>query len=116
MDRQTGAGRLCQTGGRRLHRQIGAALRTDRRDRTARVDKSIVAKLAGGNVQEAFCHLKGWYRAASEMQSKLTVLPHNGTPDFGAGRLVRVETVPRGPPPTSSYSNRYRRRRTITKQ
>jgi hypothetical protein len=25
----------------------------------------------GGNVQEAFCHLKGWYRAASEMQAKL---------------------------------------------
>ncbi len=24
----------------------------------------------GGNVQEAFCHLKGWYRATSEMQAK----------------------------------------------
>jgi hypothetical protein len=24
--------------------------------------------LWGGNVQEAFCHLKGWYQAASEMQ------------------------------------------------
>ncbi len=23
-----------------------------------------------GNVQEAFCHLKGWYRAASETQAK----------------------------------------------
>jgi hypothetical protein len=64
------AGRLCQTGGRRLHHQIGAALRNDRRDRTARVGKSIVAKLAGGNVKEAFRHLKGWYRAASETQSK----------------------------------------------
>ncbi len=24
----------------------------------------------GGNVQEAFCHLKGWYRATLEMQAK----------------------------------------------
>ncbi len=63
-------GRLCQTGGRRLHRQIGAALRNDRRDRTARVGENIVTELAGGNVQEAFRHLKGWYRAASETQSK----------------------------------------------
>jgi hypothetical protein len=63
-------GRLCQTGGRRLHRQIGAALRKDRRDWTANVGKNIVAKLAGGNVQEAFRHLKGWYRTASETQSK----------------------------------------------
>jgi hypothetical protein len=64
------SGRLCQTGGRRLHRQIGAALRNDRRDRTAHVGESIVAELAGGDVQEAFRHLKGWYRAASETQSK----------------------------------------------
>jgi len=64
------AGCLCQTGGRRLHRQIGAALRNDRRDRTARVGENIVTELAGGNVQEAFRHLKGWYRAASETQSK----------------------------------------------
>jgi hypothetical protein len=64
------AGLLCQTGGRRLHSQIGAALLNDRRDQTARVGESIIAELAGGNVQEAFRHLKGWYRAASEMQSK----------------------------------------------
>ncbi len=62
--------RLCQTGGRQLRREIGAALRNDQRDQTARVGKNIVAKLAGGNVQEAFRHLKGWYRAASETQSK----------------------------------------------
>ncbi len=47
-------GRLRQTGGRRLHRQIGAALRNDRRDWTANVGENIVAELAGGNVQEAF--------------------------------------------------------------
>jgi hypothetical protein len=30
----------------------------------------IKSELTGGNVQEAFCHLKGWHRAASEMQAK----------------------------------------------
>jgi hypothetical protein len=64
------AGRLCQTGGRRLHCQIGAALCNDRRDRTSRVGESIVAELAGSNVKEAFHHLKGWYWAALETQSK----------------------------------------------
>jgi hypothetical protein len=30
----------------------------------------IKSELTGGNVQEAFCHLMGWYRAASETQAK----------------------------------------------
>ncbi len=30
----------------------------------------IELELTGGNVQEAFCHLKGWYQAATEMQAK----------------------------------------------
>jgi hypothetical protein len=30
----------------------------------------IKSKLMGGDVQEAFCHLKGWYWAALEMQAK----------------------------------------------
>jgi hypothetical protein len=30
----------------------------------------IELELKGGNVQEAFPHLKGWYRAATEMQAK----------------------------------------------
>ncbi len=63
-------GHLCQTGGRWLRRQIGATLCKDRRDRTASVGKNIVAELAWGSVQEAFRHLKGWYQAAMEMQSK----------------------------------------------
>jgi hypothetical protein len=62
--------RLCQTGGRQLCHQIGTALCNNWRDQTARVGENIVAKLAGGNVQEAFRHLKGWYWAASETQSK----------------------------------------------
>jgi hypothetical protein len=30
----------------------------------------IKSELTGENVQEAFCHLKGWYRATSKMQAK----------------------------------------------
>jgi hypothetical protein len=30
----------------------------------------IKSELTGRNVQEAFCHLKGWYWAASKMQAK----------------------------------------------
>ncbi len=49
-----------------MGRRIWDALGGDCRARTARVGNSIEAKLAGGNIQEAFHHLKGWYRAASE--------------------------------------------------
>ncbi len=31
----------------------------------------IESEISGGNVQEALCNLKGWYRAASETQTKL---------------------------------------------
>jgi hypothetical protein len=64
-------GHLCQTGGHCLHSQIGASLFKDRVDQTAQVGCAIESKLVGGNVQEAFRHLKGWYRAATEMQAKL---------------------------------------------
>ena len=63
-------GRLCQTGGHHMHRQIGTLLRRDRAARTEWVGILIETDLMGGNVQEAFCHLKGWYRAASDMQAK----------------------------------------------
>jgi hypothetical protein len=63
-------GRLCQMGGRRMQCQIGALLCKDRADRTEQVGTLTESKLTGGNVQEAFRHLKGWYRAASEMQAK----------------------------------------------
>ncbi len=61
---------LCQVGGRRLSRQIRASLTQDRVDRAANVGSTIEAELAGGNVQEAFCHLKGWYRTATDTQAK----------------------------------------------
>ena len=53
-----------------MHRQIGALLCRDHAARTEWVGTLIESELTGGNVQEAFCHLKGWYRATSEMQAK----------------------------------------------
>jgi hypothetical protein len=53
-----------------MKRQIGALLCKDRADRTEWVGTLIESKLMGGNVEEAFRHLKGWYRAASETQAK----------------------------------------------
>ncbi len=35
----------------------------------SQVGKSIIPDLAKGNVHKAFCHLKGWYRAATETQA-----------------------------------------------
>jgi hypothetical protein len=64
-------GRLCQMGGRCLYCQIYASLSRDWADQTATVGSMVEAGLARGNVQEAFCHLKGWYWAALEMQVKL---------------------------------------------
>jgi hypothetical protein len=62
--------RLCLTGGHRLHCQIGPSLRKDQADWMSRIGTMIKSELMGGNVQEAFCHLKGWYWATSEMQVK----------------------------------------------
>ena len=50
--------------------QIWAALRGDRKAPTAQGRNIIEAELAGGDVQEAFCHLKGWYWAASETTTR----------------------------------------------
>ncbi len=52
-------GRLCQAGGQRLHRQVGASLRKDRADRTSHVGTLIESKITGGNVQEATATSRG---------------------------------------------------------
>jgi hypothetical protein len=62
------AGQLRWSEGQRMQRAIHAALKRDCAARTAQVGESIVAKLAEGNVYEAFRHLKGWYWEASETQ------------------------------------------------
>ena len=53
-----------------VQRQVWVALRGDRKAWTARVGDLIEAKLVGGGVQKAFCHLKGWYWAASETTTR----------------------------------------------
>ncbi len=53
-----------------MQRAIHVALKVDHMARTAQVGDSIVADLAEGNVHEVFCHLKGWYQAATETQAR----------------------------------------------
>ncbi len=60
----------CRAEGQHKQRAIHAALKRDRAARMAQVGELIVAELAEGNVQEAFRHLKGWYRNASKTQAK----------------------------------------------
>jgi len=64
------AGQLRQLEGQHKQHAIHAALKRDRTARTAQIGESIVAKLAEGNVHEAFRHLKGWYQEASETQAR----------------------------------------------
>jgi len=53
-----------------MQRAIHAELKRDRAARTAQVGELIVPMLAEGKVHEAFRHLKGWYREASETQAR----------------------------------------------
>jgi hypothetical protein len=53
-----------------MQRQIGALLCKDHAYRMEQVGTLIESKLTGGNVQEAFRHLKGWYWATLETQAK----------------------------------------------
>jgi hypothetical protein len=53
-----------------MKREVQAALKDDESRLAANVGESIVLKLSKGNVQEAFRHLKGWYRTASENQAR----------------------------------------------
>jgi hypothetical protein len=59
-------GKLLRLEGRKAKHLIWASLHNNRAGCTLGVGKSIEAELAKGDVQEAFCLLKRWYRAASE--------------------------------------------------
>ena len=63
------SGRCNQAAARRMKHDIHGALKADKQRLTADVGEKIVAELESGNVKAAFCHLKGWYRAASETQA-----------------------------------------------
>ena len=64
------AGQLSRCVSQRMQRTIYAVLKRDRTACMAQVGESIVAKLAKGNVHEAFCHLKGWYWSATDTQAR----------------------------------------------
>ncbi len=53
-----------------MKREVRAALKADKTRLTAEVGESIVSELSSGNVHEAFRHLKGWCRSASETQAR----------------------------------------------
>ena len=53
-----------------MQRAIWASLKTDRIAQTKGVGEAIKAELRGGDVQEAFRHLKEWYRAATEVEAR----------------------------------------------
>ena len=63
------SGRCNQAAARRMKQEIHTALKEDNQRLTADFGEKILAELGAGKVQEAFCHLKGWYRAASETQA-----------------------------------------------
>ncbi len=64
------SGKIRQTAARRMKREVNAALKADKSRLTAQVEEDIMSELGKGNVQEAFRHLKCWYRTASEAQAK----------------------------------------------
>ena len=51
-----------------MKQEISGGIKADKRRLTAKVGERIAAELEAGDVQEAFCHLKGWYCVASETQ------------------------------------------------
>ena len=55
-----------------VQRRLGlqASLKQDRQRRAAKVGEEIESHLAGGDVQEAWCCVKGWYRQVSETGTK----------------------------------------------
>ena len=63
------SGRCNQAVARRMKHKVNSAKKADKQRLTAEVGKQIAAELGSGKVHEAFCHLKGWYCAASESQS-----------------------------------------------
>jgi hypothetical protein len=62
--------KIRQAAARWMKREVQAALKADKSRLTAEAGESIVSELSQGNVQEAFQHLKGWYRTASETQAR----------------------------------------------
>ncbi len=65
------SGYIRQDAVQMMKREIGAAIKADKRKLTANVGDSIMAELSKGDVKEAFRQLKGWYRKAAETQARI---------------------------------------------
>jgi hypothetical protein len=63
------SGCIWQDAAWRMKRDIGAAIKVDKRKLTANIGNSIIMELAKGDIKEASQHLKGWYRKAVAMQA-----------------------------------------------
>ena len=66
--------RMGKAEGRRLTRKIKGSLKRDRIARAKATGEACEAELQQGNVQEAFRHLRGWYRALLEVALRRCVL------------------------------------------
>ncbi len=64
------SGCIRQDSTRRMKCKIEASIKADKQKLTTKVGDLIVAELSKGDVQEAFQHLKGWYRKVAEMQAR----------------------------------------------
>ena len=63
-------GKLAQRALRTHNRRVTASLKHDRKKRAADVGDAMMEKLAGGEMQEAWRMLKGWYRQAEDRAPK----------------------------------------------
>ena len=64
------SGKLRQAAAWRMKCKIQAAIKADKSRLTTDMGESIMSELSKGNVQEAFRHLRGWYRTALETQAR----------------------------------------------
>ncbi len=82
--------------GRCLQREIRVSIKEDRAESAELIGETCKAELQQGNVQEAFQHLSGWYRAAGKVASRPCFLTlENQTQD-------REELYGHVPPPGDS--------------
>ncbi len=62
--------RMGRAEGRRLSREIRASIKVDRAERARRTGENYKVELRQGNIHEAFRHLSGWYKAATEVATR----------------------------------------------
>ena len=88
------SGKIRQAAARWMKHKVHAASKADKSRLTAKVGERIVLELNKGNVQEAFRHLKGWYRNASEIQARPCRLTMEGQTVKRNELYAERETLP----------------------